>query len=215
MYWHLTVKLLVGFTVLFFVARFIGGRELKKLNVFDFISAIVLSELVGNVLYQEDVNAVHMSYALIFWTLLIYLIDKIKLKAAKARQILDGEPGLVVEKGRINKEVLKKQRLDLNELLGLLREKGVFSLREVEYAFIEVNGNLSVMKAKQAAGNPDHPLLPAPLILDGYIISKSLDRIGRDREWVQQTIAEHGFDSVEQIFYAEYLEGQELLIQGQ
>ncbi|MFC4102076.1 DUF421 domain-containing protein [Paenibacillus xanthanilyticus] len=107
MFLQLTIKLVVGFVVLFVVTKFIGGRELRQLNVFDFISAIVLSELVGNVLYQDEVNALHMSYALLLWTTLIYLIDKITLKFDNTRKLLDGETELVVEEGIINKMVLK------------------------------------------------------------------------------------------------------------
>ncbi|WP_438445855.1 DUF421 domain-containing protein [Gorillibacterium sp. sgz5001074] len=215
-YFHLSVKLLVGFVVLFVVARFIGGRELKKLNVFDFISAIVLSELVGNVLYQDEVTALHMSFALVFWTILIYIIDKMKLKIRKARSLFDGEPALIIEKGRIRKQVLKDKRLDLNELLVLLREKEIFSIREVDYAFLEGNGNLSVLRGRAAdSGGGGEVQLPAQLILDGQIMTKTLNRIGRDSKWLNRELEEHGVSHVKDVFYAEYTEGSNLLVQKQ
>lgn len=207
-YYHLSIKLFVGFVVLFIAARFIGGRELKKLNVFDFITAIVLSELVGNVLYQKEVDALHMSYALVFWTLLIYIIDKIKMKLAKTRKLFEGVPDMVIEEGEIKKEVLRKNRVDLNELLALLREKGYFSIGDVKYAFLETNGNISVIDKKTNA-------FPHPLVLDGEYSKLAFDTLGKDQEWLLAKIQEQGYTDIAQIFYAEYQEGDNLYIQPQ
>lgn len=215
MYIHLSTKLLVGFIVLFIATKFIGGRELRQLNVFDFISAIVLSELVGNVLYQEDVQSFHMIYSVLFWTFLIYIIDKVTLKSRKARRFLDGEPDLVIEHSQFNKSILDKHRMDLNELLGLLREKDIFSVREVEYAFIEPDGNLSVIRANRETQTVYKPVLPRVLILDGDIAKRTLARIGKDTDWLLSEISKQGFSSPKQIFYGEFIEGCELLLQRQ
>lgn len=216
MYTQLTIKLVVGFIVLFVVTKFIGGRELRQLNVFDFISAIVLSELVGNVLYQKEVNSLQMAFALLLWTSLIYLIDKITLKFGKTRKLLDGETELVIEEGTIDKLVLRKHRMEINELLGMLREKDIFSLREVRFAFIEPDGNLSVVRGEQIQyGKGGLDGLPTPLILDGEIIQRSLVRIKKSEEWLRNELVKQSITDVHTIFYAEYLKGYGLTVQMQ
>jgi uncharacterized membrane protein YcaP (DUF421 family) len=215
MYLHLSIKLLAGFIILFIATKFIGGRELRQLNVFDFISAIVLSELVGNVLFQKDIHVLNMVYAVFFWTAMIYLIDKITIKSPRARHFLDGEPDLVIEGSNIDKRILGKHEMDLNELLGLLREKDIFTVREVEYAFIEPDGQLSVIKKKFEGISEEKPVLPRALILDGEIAKDTLDRMGKDDGWLQNEIAKQGFSSPKQVFYGEFIEGCEWLLQRQ
>ncbi|MFC4099155.1 DUF421 domain-containing protein [Paenibacillus xanthanilyticus] len=214
MYLQLSVKLITGFVVLFVMTKFIGGRELRQLNVFDFISAIVLSELVGNVLYQRDVTALHMSYALLLWTAMIYLIDKITLKFDATRKLLDGESELVIEEGIIDRNMLRKHRMELKELMGLLREKDVFSLREVRFAFLEPDGNVSIVKGEALRyGEGGVASLPTPLVMDGVLVKKSLKQVDKSEEWLREELRLRSVTEIQQVFYAEYLQGHELLVQ--
>lgn len=104
------------------------------------------------------------------------MIDKVTLKFANTRKLLDGESEFVIDEGIIDRNVLKKHRLELNEFLGMLREKDVFSIREVRFAFIEPDGNLSVIKGEKIQyGGESRSSLPTPLIMDGKIIRNSLN----------------------------------------
>ncbi len=212
---HLTIKLIIGFLVLFIVTKFIGGREVKQLTVFDFISAIVLSELVGNVLYNDEANAFHMIFAISFWALLIFLVDRITLKSRKTRKLLDGEPLLIIEQSKIDKAILKKNNMDLNELLSLLRQKDIFSIREVTFGFLEPNGSLSIMKNSNPNNTSNQAALSVPLIIDGQLVQQGIQKIGKDKRWLEEKLQEQGFHQVEQIFYAEYKAGEELFVQQQ
>ncbi|PZE21581.1 DUF421 domain-containing protein [Paenibacillus xerothermodurans] len=205
---HLSVKLVVGFIALFIMTKLIGAREVKQLTVFDFISAIVLSELVGNVLFVEQANAMHMIYAIAVWGSLIIIIDQITLKSSKARKLLDGEPDIIIEQAKINKSTLKKHNMDINELLSLLRQKDVFTVREVRLAFLEPNGSLSLIRynAEQLA---------VPVIIDGNIAETALNRIGKDQMWLDAEIKRQGYQHAGQILLAEYMEGEALHIQPQ
>ncbi|TLS52369.1 DUF421 domain-containing protein [Paenibacillus antri] len=214
---QLTIKLAVGFIALFLVTKFIGGRELKHLTIFDFISAIVLSELVGSMLYDEEINVLYMIYSLTFWTLLNYAIDKLTLKARKARKFFDGDIELVVKNNVIDKAILRKHRIDLHEFLSLLREKDVYSIREVGYAFLEPNGGLNVIKGDSVNKGriAKDLLLPLPVIMDGQIIENALGLLGKDRTWLREEIGKFGFSQASELFYAEYIEGQGLFVQAQ
>ena len=215
-FFHIFIKLLVGFVSLFVATKLIGGREVKQLTVFDFISAIVLSELVGNVLYADDSNAFHMIFAIVTWAILIISIDKITLKFKKSRPLLDGEPHLIIEQGIIDKSILKKHRIDLTELLSLLRQKDIFSIKEVAYAFIEPNGSISVLKQPQPeSSQTGTPSLPVPLIMDGELSKQALKKINKEEQWLLKRLHAQGYERVEQIFYGEYNEGEKLHLQEQ
>jgi uncharacterized membrane protein YcaP (DUF421 family) len=214
---QLTVKLVVGFVALFLVTRFIGGRELKHLTIFDFISAIVLSELVGSMLYDKHVPVLYMIYSLVFWTLLNFAIDKTTLRSRRLRKFFDGSAEMVIFENKIDKSILRKHRIDLHELLSLLREKNVFSLREVGYAFLEPNGSLNVIKEESVnKGRSVKELaLPVSLIIDGRVVEKSLRLIGKDRAWLTDALRQAGHHDPSDVFYAEHVEGKELFVQAQ
>ncbi|MEY2373343.1 YetF domain-containing protein [Lysinibacillus capsici] len=57
-----------------------------------------------------------------------------------------GQPIILIRKGKIMEDALRKTRLDIDSLNSLLRKKNVFAVSEVEYAFFEIDGTLSVMR---------------------------------------------------------------------
>ena len=84
--------------------------------------------------------------SMIWWALLTYLMSFIALKSQKIRVILDDKPIIVMHGGKLIEKSMKKSRLTINDLNMMLREQGVFSIKDVDYAIFETNGRLSVLK---------------------------------------------------------------------
>ncbi|MEQ4484856.1 DUF421 domain-containing protein [Cohnella silvisoli] len=94
----------------------------------------------------------------------------------------------------------------------LLRDKNVFSIQEVDYAILEPNGKLSVLK-KQEEENPtkkdmqipvqERLYLPSELIVDGKIVKRNLKELHLNREWLEERIKSYGMQSVQEVFFAE------------
>ncbi|MFC4102077.1 YetF domain-containing protein [Paenibacillus xanthanilyticus] len=106
--------------------------------------------------------------------------------------------------------------MEVNELLGMLREKDIFSIREVRFAFIETDGNVSVIKGEKLQyGQAGLSELPTPLIMDGRIVRKSLQRLRKSDSWLYHELKKKSIDDIQEVFYAEYLEGHGLLVQTQ
>jgi uncharacterized membrane protein YcaP (DUF421 family) len=220
LYIHITIKLIIGFGMLFLVTKKIGGREITNLNAFDFISAIVLSELVGNALYAEELHIGHMIFTIVIWASLIIAIDKLTMKSQKVRHILDGKPTFLIKNGSINKTQLQKTNMDLNELLSLLREKEVFAVREVDFAFLEPNGTISLLKRKPKSQGADDKgmsqgknIPPLPVIMDGVIQKHLLSEFGLEEKWLERELEIAGYADRERIFYAEWSEDEGLYVQ--
>ncbi|GAA0301485.1 uncharacterized membrane protein YcaP (DUF421 family) [Gracilibacillus halotolerans] len=222
MYGSIFIEILFGFVLLFFVAKMLGKTQIKQLTAFDFVSALILGELVGNGLYDDKVGLLEIAYAVFLWGALIYITEIITQKFKGTRKMLEGSPAIVIHKGQLQREIMRKGKLDIHQLLHLLRSKGVFSVREVDYAILERDGSISILH-KSSFQNPtksdlDVPLTPVhlsfSLINDGEIIINNLREIGKDRTWLNNELKKQGFPSVEDVFYAEYIKGQKLLIQG-
>ncbi|WP_144559104.1 DUF421 domain-containing protein [Shouchella miscanthi] len=221
-YISLTTELIVGFFALLVLSKVLGKNQITQLTPFDFISALVIGELLGNAIYDDDIHLVYVLYAIFIWGSLIYSIEMITQKFRFTRGLLEGSPSIIIAKGRIQFDELRKNKLDLNQLQHLLREKGVFSIREVQYGILETNGtvNIQLKHAFRSPSNQDMAVegvdqsLPVPLIMDGEIIYEGLKKIKKTEGWLHEQIHKRGFPSHKMIFYAEWLDDQPLFMQN-
>lgn len=217
---NLSTKLIVGCVTLLTAAYFLGKTQLSQITLFDFISALILGELLGNGIYDKELHLLYVIYTIFAWSILMYIIKFITDKFKKTRGFLEGNPSIVIRNGQIDYDQLKKDKLDINELQSLLREKSVFSIREVEYAILEPSGSISVLK-KSKYNNPtgedldlnEKPVyLPTALIIDGELLKDNLEGCGFDEVWLQKQLIINGMDKVKNILYAEWKQDEGLYI---
>jgi len=209
---QLTVELIVGFFALFAVTKFVRKSQINEITPFDFISAIVLGELLGNAIYDEKIRIWSVIYALLLWSTLMYIVEKITQKFRKTRKLLEGDPAIIIRNGQIDFEVIKKEKLDINELLSILRQKDAFSIREIEFAILEQSGNISVLKKSKydTPTTEDMNLSCKPvylaitLILDGQILKDNLNAIGFDENWLLNQVHMFGIPNIEDVFYSDW-----------
>lgn len=137
-----------------------------------------------------------MGFAVILWGVLLYVTEIITQKYKKSRSLLEGSPSIMIHKGKIQREQMRKAKLDMNQLLHLLRSKGVFSVKEVEYAILETDGTVSVLKKTnyQSPVRKDFNLplesvaLTFMIINDGEILYDNLSEIGYDKAWLEEEL---------------------------
>ncbi|OUM94384.1 MAG: hypothetical protein A9Z00_02135 [Thermobacillus sp. ZCTH02-B1] len=211
-YVHITLDLLFGFVGLFVFNQALGKAHFSQLTPFEFVAILVLGDLVGNAVYHPDVTALQILYGLFVWGIIIYAIGRLTLKSRKMRTLFEGEPSIVIRRGELQYDVMRRNMLDLNQLLSLLRQQGYFSLREIDYAVLETNGMISVLP-KQPYGKPtrrDFGLngtgggLPITLILDGELQADNLGKASLSEPWLRQQLAEQGIESYESVLYADW-----------
>lgn len=209
---QLTIELIVGFFALFILTKFVRRAEINAITPFDFLSAIVLSELLGNAIYDEKITMWYILYAISLWGFLKHSIEVITQKIRRTRKILEGDPAIIIRNGQIDYKVIKKEKLDINELLSVLRQKNAFSIREIEFAILEQSGAISILKKSQY----DTPLsqdlnlsyksvfLPTAIILDGEILTDNLKHIGFEEKWLLSQVNLFGVTKIEEVFYADW-----------
>lgn len=220
-YLHIVSVLVIGYFFLFIMAKLLGKTQITQITPFDFISAIVLGELVGNALYDQETGIPEIFFAVAVWGILIYTTEILTQKFKRARKLLEGEPSIVIKKGKIVYEELKKNHLDLNQLQHLLRSKDVFSIRECEYAILETDGTVSALKktlySTPTIGDLKLPIinieLPVTLILDGEVIWDNLKSINWDETKLINEIKNNGANNVKDVLFAEWKKGEALHVQ--
>ncbi|MCP3027042.1 DUF421 domain-containing protein [Halobacillus sp. A5] len=217
---ELTIKLVIGFLLLFFLIRVLGKKLIDQITPFHFISAIVLSELLGNAVYDDAVPVIYIVYTIVIWGSLLFIFEYFAQKSLLFRHFFEGQPTMVIRNGQIDFEQLKKARMNINQLQSLLRQSEIFSVREVAFAFIESNGAISILKKSQYQKTtledfnmPPQPVyLPVTLIKDGEVIEENLAEINQDRAWLNGQLKANGMRKVENVLLAEWLENDGLLV---
>ncbi len=219
-YGQIAFKLVVGFMGLWLLTRLLGKKEISQLTPFDFVSSLMLSELVGNTVYQEDVKFSHLLFSLFLWGILSLLFEKVTQYAKRARGVLDGKPSILIRDGEVDIDELKKNSLDFDQLRMLLRQHDVFFIREVAYAIFEANGSLSVMKKpdeetvtrKDLGLEPKTAHLSYSLIENGKINQEHLNLIGKKETWLREELKREGCKEPGDVAYAEWKEEEGLYI---
>ncbi|MBC6972606.1 DUF421 domain-containing protein [Bacillus sp. Xin] len=210
---QITIELVVGFFVLLIAAKLLGKTQISQLTPFDFVSAIVLGELVGNSIYDSKVKVWSILYAVFVWVILIYTIEVLTQKWRKTRNIFEGNPSIIIRNGCIDRKQLSANHLDINQLHQMLRQqKDIFSIREVEYMILEPNGKISVLKKPKYASPTIEDLslkqkavyLPISLISDGEVVKDNLKQAGFDENWLFKQIKRKGIIRFEDVLYAEW-----------
>ena len=220
-YLEMLVELIGGYFSLFIVVKLLGKTQISQITPFDFISALVLGEFVGSAVFDEKINLLKIVFGIVVWGILIYLTELTTQKSRKLRIILEGKPSFIIREGKLDWKELKKNHLDINQLQQLLRSKDIFSLRNVEYAVLEPNGSISVLR-KQEADQPTYRdfnmeiqkrLIPLTIISDGEVIIDNLKETGMDYQSLVKQLNEKQITSVREVAYAEWQSDEELYLQ--
>lgn len=79
-YSSIAVELVIGLFVLFIITKALGKTQFSEITPFYFISALILGELLGNAVFDPEVNAFQIIFAATLWGFLIFIVDFITQK---------------------------------------------------------------------------------------------------------------------------------------
>ncbi|SOC02458.1 uncharacterized membrane protein YcaP [Ureibacillus xyleni] len=204
-YWELLLRTIFLYIFILIVFRLMGKREVGELSIMDLVVFVLIAECVAFAIEDVDKPVFQNVFPIVILLAIQYLNSLITLKSKKVRDLIDGDPSVIVHNGVINQEEMRKQRYNLDDLFQQMREERIPSVQQIAYAFLEPSGKLSIFLKS------DDPLI-FPLIVDGYIVENHLNYIQQDKDWLLQQLAEKGYNDIEQIFYCCY-ENNELHVQ--
>ncbi|RWZ60654.1 DUF421 domain-containing protein [Halobacillus fulvus] len=210
---QLLLRLALAFVTLLLLTRLMGRKEISQMTFFNFVSAISIGTIGASLAIDSTLSVRNGIIALFAWSAFTILIGYIDIKSKKARTVIEGQPVVLVKKGEIIEEALLKTRLDVDALRVLLRKKNVFSFSDVDYAFFETDGTLSVLKRKEkqtvtkadlnVTSTSDPFRFPLEVISDGKVNEENLKKLKLTKTWLDQELKSLGTDSVDRVFFAE------------
>ncbi|WP_294348747.1 DUF421 domain-containing protein [uncultured Clostridium sp.] len=147
------IRTAILYTLVVIVMRIMGKRQIGELQPYEFVITIMISDLAS--LPMQDTRFPLLLGIIPIITLLFLkvMLSQLELKSQLIRKFVNGEPCIVICKGKINYSVIKKQQINIDEIMEEIRLAGYFDLEEIQYAILENNGQLSILPTSQSSSS--------------------------------------------------------------
>lgn len=196
--------------ILFFITKMMGKKQISELNFFDYVVGITIGSIAADISLDIEKNMIAGIAALFIYGFISYIISFVSIKSILARRFFIGVPTVLVEKGKIIESGLKKSKIDVNDLLMVARENGYFNLDEIDYALMEVNGNISFLpkEKEKPVTKKDIKIkcsnegLTVNAIIDSKYMANNMKAINNDKEWLDHELKVNGYDNYDNILLA-------------
>ncbi|MBX5436076.1 MAG: DUF421 domain-containing protein [Alicyclobacillaceae bacterium] len=210
----LTLNTLVTFALLLVLVRWIGSTQLTQLTYFNWVAGASMGNIAADMMaarsWRDWTSA---GLTLVVFTAAAILAAYIALKSRSFRRVSTGEPVVLIHKGALVRENLRRTKVNLDVLMMLLREKGYFAYDEIEYGILEPTGNLSILPVQAAQSVSKRDLVEGPdlcpegqgpyveIVVDGEVDRDKLRSTGRDEAWLEQEIRKRGGSGLADVMY--------------
>lgn len=142
---ELIFRTLFLYTYTLIIIRFAGKQGLNTLTPFQLVIVVALGSALGDPMLHKDVSLIQGMVVITTMLLAEQFLLWLNGKSERVSLLVEGGPALVIKEGQVRYDELKRQRLTHQELLSMLRMKGIKDIGQVEYAFLESSGSLSVI----------------------------------------------------------------------
>lgn len=200
---------IIVFVLLLLMTRIIGKKFLAQMTFFDFVTGIIIGT-IGGAYVTTEIEGIYVLISPVILTLLVFITGIITIKSVPARKLIEGEPLVLIQNGKIFEKNLGKLRYNLDDLMMQLREKDIFDLGEVEFAVLETHGQLSVLKKSQNLPVTPKDLrmvtkykgISSEIIRDGKIVEQNLKQNNLNHEWLYNELASRNIRNIREVFLA-------------
>ena len=193
-------KTILCYFFILFCLKIMGKREIGEISAFDIVVFFIISELFSLSLNEPEHSILRSIIPVSMIVLLQLVTALISLYVPKFRSLMEGKKSYLIYKGVIQQNEMKRQRYTIEDLMAQLRMKEIQTPQDVEYAILENNGELTIIKKDNCI-----MLSPDPLIMDGKINKTALARITKDEVWLVEELKKLGFIDVSKLFLVLYL----------
>ena len=189
--------------------RLSGKRQIGELEPIELVLTLLISDLASVPMQDFALPLFNGVIPIITLIALSTLFSAISLRNVRFRDLVCGQPALVIVDGKLRQETMRRNRLTLDELFEQLRGQGITDLSDVKYAVLETNGRLSVLpRSPLQPVTPeqlgldvqDNVFLPIILINDGRVLTDNLRQAGRDDRWLAQELHRQGIARSQDVF---------------
>ena len=193
-------RAIVLYIIVLIVMRLRGKREIGQLQPFELAISIMIADLASIPMSETGIPISNGIIPILGLLVMHLIISMLNIKSTKEREIICGKPSILIFRGKIDEKVLKKERFTINELEERLRDNNIFNIGDVEYAILETSGQVTVIpKPNKRATMPEdfniepqYEGIPYDLVVDGRVMYKNLEKIGKNYVWLKKQTEKFG-----------------------
>ena len=188
------------YIVVLIVMRLMGKREIGQMQPFELAISIMIADLAATPMSETGIPISNGIVPILGLLVMHLVISTLNIKSTKAREIICGKPSILIYRGKIDEKTLRKERFTINELEERLRDNNIFNIGDVEYAVLETSGQVTVIpKPNKRPATPEdfeiepqYEGIPYDLVVDGKIMYKNLEKIGKNYKWLERQSEKFG-----------------------
>ncbi|HHZ06167.1 MAG TPA: DUF421 domain-containing protein [Clostridiales bacterium] len=193
------IRTIILYIIIIIAVRIMGKRQISDLQTSELVVTLLLSD-VASIPMQNTAQPLLSGFIpMIILVMCEIVISILMMKHTGFRKLICGKPQIVICNGKLDQKQMKRLRMSNEDLMEQLRQLDVFSLSEVEYAIIETNGKMSLMK-KPEKNPPSAQVLDIAVpddefevvvISDGDFAPYSAKLCDINKQWVDNTLQEN------------------------
>jgi uncharacterized membrane protein YcaP (DUF421 family) len=206
------IRTVILYAFVVIAMRLMGKRQIGQLQPFELVIAIMISDLAAVPMQNTGIPLISGIIPILTLLVCQVTLSIINLKSVRARGIISGRPTILIRNGEIDEEALKQELYTLTDLLEQLRINNVPNIKDVEFAVLETNGEVSVIPKPESRPVVTSDLnlptnyegLPLDIILDGKVLSNNLQKASLTRSWLDTELKKQGYNSPSEVFLASF-----------
>ncbi len=185
------IRTLIIFIVLVIVMRLMGKRQIGEMQPFEFIVTLIIADLACIPMADISIPLIYGIIALLTLFLLHQLLSLIERLSSLSKRLISGKPSVVINEYGVDLKELKRNNMDVEDLIESMRAQGYFSLDDLKYAIFESNGKLSPFENGDRKSLPTS--IPLLIINNGKVNSKNLKDIKETDSTLDGFLTSHGY----------------------
>jgi uncharacterized membrane protein YcaP (DUF421 family) len=206
---EIIIRTITAFILLWIFVHILGKRTIFQKNYHMFIGTITMGTIAGNLTFNYKINFLYFILSFVIMGFVIFTLNFLSVNSHRLRERIAGKPVTLIQEGKILEMSLQKTGFSIDMLKQALRRKDIFNMEEVDWAILEVNGSLSVLKKaeyqcitrKDVNLNPPPYKVPVELISEGEILSNNLSNSTYNEAWINKELKKRNIQ-VSEISYA-------------
>ena len=178
------------YVVLLVVMRLMGKRQIGEMQPFELVITLLIAELACIPMADTSIPLLYGVVSVLAIYVLHELVTLIDLKIKPLKSVISGKPSLAINKNGIDDYQLKRNNLDVSDLIESLRAAGYFSLDCIDYALYESNGTFSALPKQDY--EEMQTSLPLVIIDNGKFDQKNLALTGLEKAFFEDVLQREG-----------------------
>ena len=180
------VRTAIIFITLLFIMRLMGKSQVGEMQPFEFVISLLIAELACIPMADSSIPLLYGIIAIIAIFVMHQIVVVLDLLFKPVKTVICGKPSVVINKNGIDEFQLRKNKLDVSELIESMRGAGYFSLDDVYYGLYEANGSFSALENPEKSSSS----LSLLLIESGKPEEKNLTACGIDKTQLNEFLKE-------------------------